>query len=192
LLPHANPGALTADEMRALRDVTASQGVMMEQLADRLLAPGQAHAGASGKAERIRLEQLHIAAETKTPFTTGFLIGIGETMAERAETIVKLRDALSETSPPQIQEVIVQNFRAKPDTPMRGYTEPTEQDMLRAIAATRLVFGPHMSVQAPPNLTPQTYGAYLDAGINDWGGVSPVTPDHVNPEMPWPRIEELH
>jgi FO synthase len=198
LLPHANPGALTADEMRGLRDVSVSQGVMMEELTDRLLRPGEAHAGAPGKAERIRLEQLQLAAATKTPFTTGFLIGIGETLAERAQTIVKLRDALSGTDgegdrwPAQIQEVIVQNFRAKPDTPMRGSHEPSEGDMVRAIAATRLAFGDTVSVQAPPNLTPRTYGAYLEAGINDWGGVSPVTPDHVNPEMPWPRIEELH
>ncbi len=191
LLPHANPGAVTPDEMRALREVTASQGVMMEQLSDRLLRPGQAHAGAAGKAAALRLEQLDIASTTRTPFTTGFLIGIGETMEERASTIVQLVDATSVDDPSQVQEVIVQNFRAKPDTPMRSHDDATEGEMVRAIAATRLAFGDRMSVQAPPNLTPQTYGRYLDAGINDWGGISPVTPDHVNPEMPWPGIEEV-
>jgi FO synthase len=187
LLPHANPGAITQDEMQRLRDVSASQGVMMEQLTDRLLAPGEAHAGAPGKAAAIRLEQLELAHRTRTPFTTGLLIGIGETTRERAETIVQIRDA----DEGQIQEVIVQNFRAKPDTPMRAAPDAEEQEMVRAIAATRIALGPLTPVQAPPNLTPRTYGAYLDAGIDDWGGVSPVTPDHVNPEMPWPAIEEL-
>ena len=187
LLPHANPGAVSRDEMVRLRTVAASQGVMMEQLADRLLNPGQAHAGASGKAEATRLEQLDLAHDTRTPFTSGFLIGIGETITERAETIAKIRDRQRG----QIQEVIVQNFRAKPDTPMRGAGEPSEDEMVRAIAATRLAFGPHTPVQAPPNLTPRTYGRYLDAGIDDWGGISPVTPDHVNPEMPWPTIDEV-
>jgi FO synthase len=191
LLPHANPGAVAEDEMKALRDVSASQGVMMEQLADRLLSPGQAHAGAAGKAAALRLEQLAIAERTRTPFTTGFLIGIGETLEERASTIVQLADAVSDLQPAQVQEVIVQNFRAKPDTPMRSHDDAEEAEMVRAIVATRLVFGDRMSVQAPPNLTPKTYGRYLDAGINDWGGVSPVTPDHVNPEMPWPSIDEI-
>ncbi|MGH2759567.1 MAG: 5-amino-6-(D-ribitylamino)uracil--L-tyrosine 4-hydroxyphenyl transferase CofH [Actinomycetota bacterium] len=191
LLPHANPGAITATQMRALRDVTASQGVMMEQLADRLLRPGHAHAGAPGKAAEIRLDQLRLAAETHTPFTTGFLIGIGETLDERATTIFRLAEAVSAEDLPQVQEVIVQNFRAKPDTPMRRAGEPTEDEMVRAIAATRLILGPRVSVQAPPNLTPHTYGRYIDAGVNDWGGISPVTPDHVNPEMPWPSIDEV-
>ncbi len=191
LLPHANPGAVTVSQMRALREGTASQGVMMEQLADRLLRPGGAHAGAPGKAADLRLEQLGHAAETHTPFTTGFLIGIGETSEERATTISRLADAVSTGEPTQVQEVIVQNFRAKPDTPMRKADEPTEDEMVRAIAAARLVLGDRVSVQAPPNLTPQTYGRYIDAGINDWGGISPVTPDHVNPEMPWPSIDQV-
>ncbi len=191
LLPHANPGAVTKEDMVALRDVTASQGVMMEELADRLLTPGHAHAGAAGKAEDVRIAQLGLAADTHTPFTTGFLIGIGETLSERAHTIARIADAVSADEPPQIQEVIVQNFRAKPDTPMHEASEPTELDMVRSIAATRLALGERVSVQAPPNLTPKTYGRYLDAGINDWGGISPVTPDHVNPEMPWPSIDEV-
>jgi len=191
LLAHANPGAVTIEEMKALREVTASQGVMMEQLADRLLRPGQAHGGAAGKAAAVRLEQLAFSAETKTPFTTGFLIGIGETLEERASTIVQLANAISDADPAQVQEVIVQNFRAKPDTPMRRHDDANDGDMIRAIAATRLVLGDRTSVQAPPNLTPDTYGTFLDAGINDWGGVSPVTPDHVNPEMPWPSIDEI-
>ncbi|HVE92702.1 MAG TPA: 5-amino-6-(D-ribitylamino)uracil--L-tyrosine 4-hydroxyphenyl transferase CofH [Actinomycetota bacterium] len=187
LLPHVNPGAVGHDQMVRLRSVAPSQGLMMEQLTDRLLAPGQAHAGAQGKAAAVRLEQLELAARTRTPFTTGFLIGIGESVEERAGTILAIRDACKG----QVQEVIVQNFRAKPDTPMRGRSEPDEGEMLRAIAATRLVFGPRMSVQAPPNLSPVTYGRYLDAGLSDWGGVSPVTPDHVNPEMPWPELAGL-
>ncbi len=201
LLPHVNPGAVTTEQMKQLREVAPSQGLMMEQLADRLLQPGQAHAGASGKAAVTRLEQLAFAHETRTPFTSGFLIGIGETLEERASTIVQLADAArrstdgtdgtDRTNTNVVQEVIVQNFRAKPDTPMRGNEDATEGEMVRAIAATRLVFGDRMSVQAPPNLTPKTYGQYLDAGINDWGGVSPVTPDHVNPEMPWPQLSEL-
>ena len=191
LLPHANPGCVTPAEMGALRGVTASQGVMMEQLADRLLRAGHAHAGAPGKAADVRLEQLRLAAETRTPFTTGFLIGIGESLTERAETIFRLAQAISDSEPSQVQEVIVQNFRAKPDTPMRQAAEPSEDDMVRAIAATRLLLADRVSVQAPPNLTPRTYGRYVDAGINDWGGISPVTPDHVNPEMPWPSIEEV-
>ncbi len=191
LLPHANPGAVTKEQMQQLREVTASQGVMMEQLTDRLLRPGEAHAGASGKARATRLEQLKLAAETKTPFTTGFLIGIGETLEERADTIVSIAEMIDEFEPPAIQEVIVQNFRAKPGTPMRAHDDATEGEMIRAIAATRIVLGDRVSVQAPPNLTPKTYGRYLDAGINDWGGISPVTPDHVNPEMPWPGIEEV-
>lgn len=191
LLPHANPGAVTAEQMLALREVAASQGVMMEELADRLLEPGQAHAGAAGKAAAVRLGQLALAAETRTPFTTGLLIGIGETLQERAHTIAAIAGAISDDDPPQVHEVIVQNFRAKPDTPMRSAGEPTEGDMVRAVAAMRLAVGDRVSVQAPPNLTPQTYGRYLDAGINDWGGVSPVTPDHVNPEMPWPAIDEI-
>ena len=188
LLPHANPGAVTEDQMRALREVSASQGVMMEQLSDRLLAPGGAHAGAPGKAAAVRLEQLALAARTRTPFTTGLLIGIGETLAERAHTIAAIAGRVPGGA---VQEVIVQNFRAKPDTPMRGAAEPDLDEMIRAIAATRLATGSRTSVQAPPNLTPELYGRFLDAGINDWGGISPVTPDHVNPEMPWPSIGEV-
>ncbi len=194
LLPHANPGAVTKDQMGRLRDVSASQGLMMEQLTDRLLRPGEAHAGAPGKAAEVRLEQLAFARATRTPFTTGFLIGIGETTAERAHTIVALRDAAAPSDGEKlgaVQEVIVQNFRAKPDTPMRSAEEPDDGEMLRAIAATRLALDPAISVQAPPNLTPDTYGRYLDAGLDDWGGISPVTPDHVNPEMPWPGIAEV-
>src|SRR5919108_2305640 len=191
LLPHANPGAVTREEMTRLREVTASQGVMMEELADRLLAPGYAHAGAAGKAEDVRLAQLELAASTRTPFTTGFLIGIGETLAERAHTIAAIAAAVGSDAPSHIQEVIVQNFRAKPDTPMRAADEPVELEMVRAIAAARIALGDRVSVQAPPNLTPKAYGAYIDAGINDWGGISPVTPDHVNPEMPWPSIDEV-
>ena len=189
LLPHANPGAVTAG-----RDEGAARGHRVAGRDDGAARRPAADAGrgARGRRRQGRRDQARAARDrrrdTRTPFTTGFLIGIGETLEERASTIVQLADAVvGRADPPQVHEVIVQNFRAKPDTPMRAHDDASEGEMLRAIAATRLVFGPRMSVQAPPNLTPKTYGRYLDAGINDWGGVSPVTPDHVNPEMPWPR-----
>jgi FO synthase len=189
LLPHANPGALTLDETIKLRDVTVSQGTMLETLSERLLKRGMAHFGAPDKRPEIRLETLENAGVAHVPFTTGILIGIGETFDERIDALLAIR--ASHERHGHVQEVIVQNFRAKPDTLMAAHPEPAVEEMELAIALTRLIMGPKVGVQAPPNLTPQEYGRYLDAGLSDWGGVSPVTPDHVNPERPWPKLQEL-
>ena len=189
LLPHVNPGALTVAESKALRPVSVSQGTMLETLSERLLQRGNAHFGAPDKKPRVRLETLAAAGEAQVPFTTGILVGIGETYDERIDALLAIRDAHERYG--HIQEVIVQNFRAKPGTLMATHPEPTVDDMQVAIALARLILPPEVSIQAPPNLTPDRYGSYLDSGLNDWGGVSPVTPDHVNPERPWPKIDEL-
>ncbi len=189
LLPHANPGVVTRDELIALREVCPSQGLMLESASPRLLEPGGVHHGSPDKAPAARLETMRTAGELAIPFTSGILIGIGETRAERIEALLALRDLHDEHG--HIQEIIVQNFRAKPDTRMAGAPEPTLEDLQWTIACARLVFGPDMAIQAPPNLTPGHFGALVRAGINDWGGVSPVTPDHVNPEAPWPHLEQL-
>jgi FO synthase len=189
LLPHANPGALTLDEALALRPVTISQGTMLETLSERLLKRGMAHFGAPDKKPEVRLETLEAAGIAKVPFTTGILLGIGETYDERIDALLAIR--ASHERHGHIQEVIVQNFRAKANTLMALHPEPSVDDMRLAVALTRAILPPEVAVQAPPNLTPIEYGSYLDSGLNDWGGVSPVTPDHVNPERPWPKIDEL-
>ena len=189
LLPHANPGVVTRDELIALREVCPSQGLMLESASPRLLERGGVHHGSPDKDPDARLETMRAAGELAIPFTSGILIGIGETREERIEALLALRDLHDEHG--HIQEIIVQNFRAKPDTRMAGAPEPTLEDLQWTIACARLVFGPDMAIQAPPNLTPDGYGALIRAGINDWGGVSPVTPDHVNPEAPWPHLEQL-
>lgn len=189
LLPHANPGALTPQEAAALRPVTVSQGTMLETLSERLLKRGMAHFGAPDKKPAVRLATLEAAGRARVPFTTGILLGIGETFIERVDALLAIRASHERYG--HIQEVIVQNFRAKPDTLMAHHPEPTVEEMLLAIALARLILGPHIGVQAPPNLTPGEYGRYLEAGLSDWGGVSPVTPDHVNPEAPWPKLDEL-
>ncbi|MDQ3985021.1 MAG: 5-amino-6-(D-ribitylamino)uracil--L-tyrosine 4-hydroxyphenyl transferase CofH [Actinomycetota bacterium] len=189
LLPHANPGALTADEALTLRPVTVSQGTMLETLSKRLLKRGRAHFGAPDKRPEVRLATLDAAGRAEVPFTTGILIGIGETFEERVDALLAIRASHEQRG--HIQEVIVQNFRAKQDTLMAAHPEPSAADMRLTIALARLILPPDVSLQAPPNLTPDDYGTYLEAGINDWGGVSPVTPDHVNPEAPWPHLREL-
>ena len=189
LLPHANPGVVTRDELIALREVCPSQGLMLESASRRLLARGEVHHGSPDKDPEARLETMRAAGELAIPFTSGILIGIGETRRERIEALLALRDLHDQHG--HIQEIIVQNFRAKPDTRMADAPEPTLEDLQWTIACARLVFGPDMAIQAPPNLTPDGYGALIRAGINDWGGVSPVTPDHVNPEAPWPHLEQL-
>ncbi len=195
LLPHANPGVLSGEEVRDLRRVSVSQGIMLEQASDRLLGPNLAHWASPDKVPAKRIKTMDAAGELRVPFTTGVLIGIGETVEERVDTILAIRELHERHG--QIQECIVQNFRAKPGTRMAGWAEPTEDEMLATIALARLLLPPDVTVQAPPNLagdpgngTP-SYARYIDAGINDWGGVSPVTPDHVNPERPWPHLEEL-
>jgi FO synthase len=189
LLPHANPGVMTRAEIAALRAVTASQGIMLESTSERLCEKGGVHYGSPDKAPAVRLETLRLAGELKVPFTTGILIGIGETRAERLDALRAIRDLHARYG--HIQEVIVQNFRAKADTKLAGAEEPDLDDLCWTIAQARLILGPAMNIQAPPNLSPGVYQRLVEAGLNDWGGVSPVTPDHVNPEAPWPAVEEL-
>jgi FO synthase len=189
LLPHANPGVMSRSEIAGLRAVTASQGIMLESLSARLSEPGGVHYGSPDKQPEARLETVRLAGELRVPFTTGILIGIGETRAERLEALFAIRDLHRQFG--HIQEVIVQNFRAKPGTKLAGAPEPDLDDLLWSLAAARLILGPAMNIQAPPNLSPGVYPRLIAAGINDWGGISPVTPDHVNPEAPWPAITEL-
>ncbi|HEX2740745.1 MAG TPA: 7,8-didemethyl-8-hydroxy-5-deazariboflavin synthase CofG, partial [Rubrobacter sp.] len=195
LLPHANPGVLAEEEVRDLRHVAVSQGIMLEQASDRLLGPNTAHWASPDKVPAKRLKTIDAAGRLGVPFTTGILIGIGETIEERVDTLLAIRDAHRRHG--HVHECIVQNFRAKPGTRMALSPEPSENEMLATIALARLILPPDMTVQAPPNLaevgqdgTPP-YASYIDAGINDWGGVSPITPDHVNPERPWPHLEDL-
>ncbi|MGO9417800.1 5-amino-6-(D-ribitylamino)uracil--L-tyrosine 4-hydroxyphenyl transferase CofH [Roseiarcus sp.] len=189
LLPHANPGIMSRSEMAGLRTVSASQGVMLESLSERLSGPGGVHFGSPDKRPEARLETLRLAGELRVPFTTGILIGIGETRGERLEALFAIRDLHRRFG--HVQEVIVQNFRSKPGTKLAGAAEPDLDDLLWSIAAARLILGATMNIQAPPNLSPGVYPRLIAAGINDWGGISPVTPDHVNPEAPWPAITEL-
>jgi FO synthase len=188
LLPHPNAGILGRRELTELREVSASQGMMLESVSERLCGPGGPHEHAPDKRPRTRLQMIRRAGQLRIPFTSGILIGIGETPRERVEALLALR-ALHEAHG-HIQEVIVQNFRRKPDTPMAEAGEPGLAELMTACAIARLVMGPAMSVQAPPNLSAD-YGPLLLAGINDWGGVSPLTPDFVNPEAPWPDIARL-
>ncbi len=189
LLPHLNPGLMTAADIENLRPVAPSMGIMLESVSMRLHEKGQAHYGCPDKVPERRLETLRLGGEARVPFTSGILIGIGETREERIDALLALRDLHDEHG--HIQEVIVQNFRAKPETRMANAPEPTLEDLLWTIAAARLVLGPEMHIQAPPNLSPGVLPRLVDAGIDDWGGVSPVTPDFVNPEAPWPHLERL-
>ena len=189
LLPHLNPGVMSADDLAALRAVSVSQGIMLETASERLAAKGGPHHGSPDKKPAVRLETMRLAGQQAVPFTSGILIGIGETRAERIEALLALRDLHDEFG--HIQEIIVQNFRAKPLTRMADAPEPSLEELLWTIAVARLLFGPAMNVQAPPNLSPGVLARLIDAGINDWGGVSPVTPDFVNPEAPWPHLETL-
>ena len=189
LLPHLNPGVMTHADLERLRPVAVSMGLMLETASARLSQRGGAHFGSPDKLPARRLESLSIAGELAVPCTTGLLIGIGETRRERLEALLALR-ALHERYG-HLQEIIIQNFRAKPGTRMAQAPEPALEEHLWTLAATRLIFGSRMSVQAPPNLQPRALTALIRAGANDWGGVSPVTPDHVNPEAPWPQLQSL-
>ena len=189
LLPHVNPGLMRRDELARLREVSVSAGIMLESTSRRLCGKGGPHYGSPDKDPAVRLATLEHAGELAVPFTTGILIGIGETRRERIESLLAIRDLGDRYG--HIQEVIVQNFRAKPGTPMAASPEPSLEDHLWTIAAARLLLGPETSVQAPPNLRPGALARLVEAGIDDWGGVSPVTPDHVNPEAPWPHLLEL-
>lgn len=188
LLPHANPGLMSGQWLRRLAAYSPSLGLMLETTSDGLLRPGAAHDDAPDKIPAKRLQVLEDAGKLGIPFTTGLLIGIGETLEDRVDTLLAIRKLHARYG--HIQEVIVQNFRVKPGIPMRNWPEPSHADMLRTVAVARLLLGA-MNIQAPPNLTTPGYGSLLDAGINDWGGVSPLTPDFINPEAPWPHLQEL-
>ena len=189
LLPHANPGVMGKADLQRLKTVNASMGLMLESVSERLMLAGAAHDNAPDKKPAARLRTLALAGQLRIPFTTGILIGIGETWAERIDSLIAIRELHKRYG--HIQEVIVQNFRAKATIPMRAHPDATPDEMSKTIALARLILGGAMNIQAPPNLTPDGYELYLDAGINDWGGVSPLTPDFINPEAPWPALQLL-
>ena len=191
LLPHLNPGVLTWEEIQRLKPVSASMGMMLETTATRLWSePGGPHFGSPDKEPAVRLRVLEDAGRSAVPFTTGVLLGIGEDYAERVDAIREIRASAQRHG--HVQEVIVQNFRAKPRTAMQAHDDLELQEYVAAVAVTRLLLGPKARVQAPPNLSDSTeLGLLLRAGVDDWGGVSPLTPDHVNPERPWPNIDKL-
>jgi FO synthase len=188
LLPHLNPGVMSRDDMAKLRPVAASMGLMLETASGRLSARGGVHFGSPDKDPAIRLAMIEQAGELAIPFTTGLLIGIGETRRERIEALLALR---ARNAGGHIQEIIIQPFRAKPGTRMADHPDATDEDLLWTLAVARLVLGGDMNLQTPPNLAPRLLGEAIDAGINDWGGISPVTPDFVNPEAPWPHVDAL-
>jgi len=189
LLPHTNAGILTSEEMRLLRTVNASLGLMLENVSPRLRARGMVHHHAPDKEPAQRLAMIAEAGRLRIPFTTGILLGIGETPEERVDSLFAIADLQRAFG--HIQEVIVQNFLAKPGTPAARIPEPTAGEMARAVAVARLLLGGSMNLQAPPNLSPQAHRLLLRAGINDWGGISPLTHDYVNPEAAWPEITVL-
>jgi FO synthase len=189
LLPHANPGLMSERDLASLREVNVSMGIMLESVSERLGRPGAAHDRAPDKVPARRLKTIALAGKLGIPFTTGILIGIGETLADRVASLIAIRDLHEQYG--HVQEVIVQNFRSKPLIPMRDQPDPTAHDLLRTVAVARLLLGPAMNVQAPPNLSASGYDRLPAAGLNDWGGISPLTPDHINPERPWPALAEL-
>ena len=189
LLPHTNAGILSRDEMARLRPLNASMGLMLESVSPRLRGRGEVHQWAPDKEPALRLRMLCEAGELRIPFTTGLLIGIGETLAERVDTLLAIRDVHRAFG--HVQEVIVQNFRAKPTIARADAPEPTALDLARTVAVARLLLDDEVSVQVPPNLSPDDHLLLIAAGLNDWGGISPLTPDYVNPEAPWPHVEAL-
>lgn len=189
LMPHTNAGLLTSDEMAMLRPLNVSMGLMLENVSPRLRDRGMPHQHAPDKEPGPRLAMIASAGELSIPFTSGILVGIGENEAERIASLLALRDLHERYG--HIQEVIVQNFRAKPGTPMKGAVEISDDEMVRTVALARLILGPQMNLQAPPNLSPGAHHRLIRAGINDWGGISPLTMDYVNPEAAWPAVEAL-
>jgi FO synthase len=187
--PHTNAGVLTFEELELLRPFNVSMGLMLENVSPRLQARGGPHHAAPDKDPAVRLRTIADAGELKIAFTTGILIGIGETQEERADSLLAIRELDDRYG--HIQEVIVQNFRRKPEIPMRDAPEPIDRDIAHTVAAARLILGGEMNIQAPPNLNPTAHRLLLRAGINDWGGISPLTADYVNPEAPWPHVEKL-
>jgi FO synthase len=188
LLPHPNPGLLSAEWIERLAAVSPSMGLMLETTNADLLAPGAAHDNAPDKLPTKRLKTIEEAGKQRVPFTTGLLIGIGESLEDRVDTLLAIRELHDRYG--HIQEVIVQNFRVKPTIPMAHWAEPSQGEMLRTAAVARLLM-PNVNIQAPPNLSAPYYEELINAGINDWGGVSPLTPDFINPEAPWPHLEQL-
>jgi FO synthase len=188
LLPHPNPGLLSAEWIARLAKVSPSMGLMLETTNASLLTAGAAHDNAPDKVPAKRLRTIEEAGKQNVPFTTGLLIGIGETLEDRVDALLAIRELHRRYG--HIQEVIIQNFRAKPEIPMRDSPEPTQGEMLRTVAVARLLM-PEVNIQAPPNLSAPYYDELLEAGINDWGGISPLTPDFINPEKPWPHLEQL-
>jgi 7,8-didemethyl-8-hydroxy-5-deazariboflavin synthase CofG subunit len=188
LLPHANPGLMGRKDLETLRGFNPSMGLMLETTSERLRLPGMAHDNAPDKPPLLRLRTIEEAGRLRIPFTTGILIGIGETLDERVDALFAIREIQDRYG--HIQEVIIQNFRAKPDIPMRDHSEPSLTDHVRTIAVARLVLQ-DMNVQVPPNLSDDNYPFLLKAGLNDWGGISPLTRDFINPEKPWPHIDSL-
>ncbi len=188
LFPHANPGVMSADEMAALRPSNVSMGMMLENISPRLMEPGMPHHNCPDKDPVVRMEAIETAGRLRIPFTTGILVGLGETNAEIVDSILAIGESHARHG--HIQEVIVQNFRAKADTRMRGHAEPIPAWFARVVAVARWLLGAEVNLQVPPNLTDR-FETYLAAGINDWGGVSPLTIDWVNPEAPWPHLDEL-
>ena len=189
MLPHTNAGLLSARDMERLKAVNVSLGLMLENVSERLCKKGQPHHRAPDKRPEARLRMLREAGELKIPFTTGILVGIGETRTERVEALLAIRELHERYG--HIQEVIVQNFTPHVGTPMADVAEPPEEDIAHAVAMARLVLPPDVSVQAPPNLNASRTGLLLASGINDFGGISPVTPDYINPDRPWPHVEKL-
>src|SRR5712691_9945668 len=189
IFPDANPGVMDRAALMRLKDSNASVGLMLENVSPRLMHDGLPHANAPDKVPALRLRTIEEAGKLSIAFTTGILIGIGETMEERIDSLLAIRTLHEKYG--HIQEVIIQNFRAKPGIPMAAHPEPSLEDMLRTVALARLILGPQMNVQAPPNLSYDNFPRLLEAGINDWGGISPVTKDFINPEAAWPQIARL-
>lgn len=189
LLPHTNAGSLTKKEMSSLKDTNVSIGTMLESSSERLISPGMPHENAPSKNPRVRLRTLQNAGELKIPTTTGLLVGIGETSKEIVDSLFLIKEIHQKYG--HIQEVIMQNFNPKPKTNMANSLPPSHSYFLKTVAMARIIL-PEMNIQVPPNLTPNIFGSYIDSGINDWGGISPVTIDHVNPEFPWPSVQSVN
>ena len=189
LFPHANPGTMSTREMENLKPSNPSMGLMLESTSEELYKPGGPHELAPSKRPVARLKTIQIAGELGIPFTTGLLIGIGETPKDRIDSLLTIREMNEKYG--HIQEVIIQNFRAKPRTPMENFPDAISIEMMWTVAVSRLILGPNMNIQVPPNLSISNFEKYVSVGINDWGGVSPLTIDYVNPEAPWPLIKEL-
>ncbi|MGB3728802.1 MAG: 7,8-didemethyl-8-hydroxy-5-deazariboflavin synthase CofG [Thermodesulfobacteriota bacterium] len=187
IFPHTNLGLATSEELLAFRESNPSMGLMLENISPRLLKKGQAHHGCPDKVPKLRMETMELAGEHRIPWTSGILVGIGETWEERIQSLFALKEL--DDNYGHLQEIIIQNFSPKPGIQMEKYPPPSFEDMIKLVAISRLVFGEGMNIQIPPNLNPETYPMFIHAGINDLGGVSPVTIDYVNPEAPWPKLE---